>query len=132
MPPKPKRPCHKSGCPELTTERFCKAHACLKEQMRKHRHKEYDRYQRDRQAATFYKSKEWEMARQQALIRDHGLCQDCLQNKHITPADVVDHIKPLRLFWQLRVMLSNLRSLCNRCHAIKTAEDKRKYGGAGG
>jgi len=129
MPTKPLKPCNKIGCRNLTQERYCAEHAYLAEQQRKDRHKRYDEKQRDKQAAAFYKSTAWERVRQQALIRDHGLCQDCLQEKRITPADVVDHIKPLRIFWHLRLVLDNLRSLCNRHHAIKTQDDKRKYGG---
>lgn len=40
MPRKPKRPCSQPGCPELTHQRFCVAHA--KEEARR-----YERYQRD-------------------------------------------------------------------------------------
>ena len=29
MPIKPPHPCNHVGCPELTTERFCKNHECL-------------------------------------------------------------------------------------------------------
>ena len=129
MPSKPKRPCGRPGCRNLTTERYCEEHAYLAEQQRKERHRLYDEQHRDKRTAAFYKSVAWERVRQQALIRDHGLCQDCLLEQRITPADVVDHIKPLRLFWHLRLTLSNLRSLCNRHHAIKTQEDKRRYGG---
>lgn len=126
---RPKRPCIKPGCRNLALSRYCDEHAHLADEQRKQRHKHYDEQQRDKTAASFYRRVEWQRAREQALIRDHGLCQDCLQEQRITPADVVDHIKPLRLFWHLRLALSNLRSLCNRHHAIKTQEDKRRYGG---
>lgn len=125
---KPKRPCNVPGCPNLTRERYCKDHQVREKQDRAERHRHYDRYQRDKEADKFYKSKEWELARQQALIRDHGLCQDCLLEQRITTAVPVDHIIPIKVRWDLRLVLSNLRSLCNRHHAIKTAEDKRKYG----
>ena len=127
MPTKPKRPCNRPGCRNLTTERYCIEHAHLAEQQNRERHRYYDQHKRDKQAAAFYKSVEWQRARQQRLMMDNGLCQDCLLEKKITPADLVDHVKPLRLFWHLRLVLSNLRSLCYRHHAIKTAEDKRRY-----
>ncbi|HHY28443.1 MAG TPA: HNH endonuclease [Desulfitobacterium dehalogenans] len=128
MPLKPMRPCRKTGCRNLTRDGYCQEHQYIAEQKERERQKYYDRYQRDQQAAKFYKSKEWELVRDQALIRDHGLCQDCLDEKQITPAVPVDHIIPLKVAWHLRLTLSNLRSLCSRHHAIKTAEDKRKYG----
>lgn len=125
---KPKRPCNSPGCSNLTRERYCEQHQEREKQDRAERHRHYDRYQRDQKTARFYKSKEWELVRQQVLIRDKGLCQDCLDEQRITTADVVDHIKPLRLFWHLRLTLSNLRPLCHMHHNRKTVEDKRKYG----
>ncbi|MFJ5625435.1 HNH endonuclease [Peribacillus loiseleuriae] len=62
------------------------------------------------------------------MYRDHGLCQHCLKDKRLIYADMVDHIIPIKIAWHLRVFLKNLQCLCNGCHAIKTAEDKRKYG----
>ncbi|MFS0820769.1 HNH endonuclease [Bacillus sp. 1P02SD] len=53
----------------------------------------------------------------------------CLQRKLITFAEMVDHIIPIKIAWHLRVYLDNLQSLCNQCHAVKTAEDKIKYKG---
>lgn len=117
MARKPKRPCASPLCPNLTQDRYCDEHADRAKQKRAERHRHYDRYQRDQKAATFYKSVAWERVRRQALMRDHGLCQHCLREKHITPADMVHHIKPVRLFWHLRLVLSNLISLCNACHA---------------
>lgn len=127
MPTKPKRPCNHPGCPNLTTGKYCKDHAAKAKQERVNRHMQYDRYQRDKQASTFYKSTQWELMRQQALVRDNGLCVRCLEDTRITFATLVDHIVPLRIAWHLRLTLPNLQSLCDRCHAIKTAEDKIKY-----
>jgi len=109
-------------------QRYCDACAQKAEQSRKEYYKQYDIYQRDQKAREFYSSPEWEKVRKQAMIRDYGLCQDCLKENRITPADVVDHIKPIRHFWHLRLTLENLRCLCNRHHAAKTAEDRRRYG----
>ena len=106
----------------------CEDCARKAEQARKEYFKQYDAAVRDKRTAVFYNSPEWEKARQQALMRDFGLCRDCLEEKKITPADVVDHVKPIKKFWHLRLMLSNLRSLCNMHHAVKSAEDRRKYG----
>lgn len=129
MPHKPQRSCRAPGCRNLTNDRYCTEHQHLVEAERKQRHLIYDRQKRDKQAATFYHSSEWEASRQEALIRDHGLCLDCLLQRTITPADLVDHIIPIRQRWDLRLTLTNLRSLCNQHHAIKTAADKIKYKG---
>ena len=127
MPVRPLRPCKKAGCRNLTREGYCSDHAYFAQQQKKERNQHYDRHKRDKQADAFYKSKEWDIARAQALLRDHGLCQDCLVEKRITRAGPVDHIIPLKIAWHLRTTLSNLRSLCDRHHAAKTAEDRRKY-----
>lgn len=100
------------------------------EKTKSDRHKYYDMYQRDKKAAAFYKSKEWQKVRELVLSRDLGLCVRCLAN-HVEPvvfADMVDHIIPLKIDWHLRLESNNLQSLCNRCHRIKTLEDKKKYG----
>ncbi|MFI8712022.1 HNH endonuclease [Brevibacillus brevis] len=52
-----------------------------------------------------------------------------MKEQRITQADVVDHIKPIGSYWDLRLRLDNLRSLCHAHHNKKTADDKRKYGG---
>ena len=107
---------------------YCDEHKHIAEERKKERHKRYDSMKRDKQAASFYKSTPWERVRLHALDRDHHLCQHCVDNKRIQMADMIDHIIPIRIDWSLRVTMSNLQSLCNQCHAIKTAEDKRKYG----
>lgn len=127
MANKPKKPCAKPGCPNLTTEKYCSEHQALISQERKDRHALYDKYKRDKKTEEFYKSGEWIIVRQQALIRDKGLCQECLKNKMISIATEVDHIIPIKVRWDLRLKLDNLRSLCHKCHMAKTAEDKRIY-----
>jgi 5-methylcytosine-specific restriction enzyme A len=92
------------------------------------RQKLYDKYRRDKDAAVFYSSRVWQLTRERALTRDIGLCQHCLNRKEITIADMVDHIIPVKLAWEYRLTLDNLQSLCNACHAKKTAKDKKEYG----
>lgn len=62
----------------------------------------------------------WEKARE-AFLRAHSLCAACAPQ--VTPATVVDHIKPARgdraLFWDR----SNWQPLCKRCHDAKTARE---------
>ncbi|MGQ7276626.1 HNH endonuclease [Brevibacillus thermoruber] len=125
-----KKVCNKSGCSVLVDvgQIYCDKHK-RQAKLNKHaRDKQYDLHKRDKKAAAFYKSKEWLAIREQALVRDNYLCQDCLEEKRFKKADVVDHIKPIKWFWELRLVLSNLRSLCHRHHNQKTAKDKKIYG----
>lgn len=91
---------------------------------RRNQNRYYDRYKRDKSSRAFYKSTAWELAREQALIRDTHLCQHCIKRKRLTPADMVHHIKPLNEYPDLAVVLENLLSLCNSCH-------NKEHGGAG-
>jgi 5-methylcytosine-specific restriction enzyme A len=124
MPSKPLKPCKSFGCPNLTRERYCDKHADGLAKERSY----YDRFIRDKESKAFYNSKDWDIARKRALSRDHRLCQHCLVHKRITHADMVDHIIPIKINWNLRVSINNLQSLCNACHRTKTEADKRKYG----
>ncbi len=74
----------------------------------------------------FYHSKEWQAVRREVLRRDKGLCQVCLKQGHITPANTVHHIQPIRTFkngkniiaggWDRRLDPSNLEAICMSCH----------------
>ncbi|WP_201288916.1 HNH endonuclease [Erysipelothrix anatis] len=73
----------------------------------------------------FYKSTDWDIARESALIRDKGVCQWFLGKfKHeVTPdhislvtATTVHHIKPLREYPELALDVSNLVSLSFEAH----------------
>ncbi|MEK5038919.1 HNH endonuclease [Sporosarcina sp. FSL K6-3457] len=124
---RPLRPCSHPACGNLTRTRYCEDHEHKQAEQQAARHRHYDEHKRDKSGAAFYKSQEWERAREHALRRDHGLCQHCLQDKHIQSADMVDHIIPIKIAYHLRIYHLNLQSLCNRCHAVKTAEDRLKY-----
>ena len=99
-----------------------------RKQRRRESNRLYDKNIRDKESTSFYKSKAWKVKRLQALERDHYLCVHCFKRNKMKKADMVDHIIPIKEDWSLRLSLSNLQSLCNQCHNIKTAEDERKYG----
>lgn len=72
--------------------------------------------------AEFYDSREWAAMRYEALRLHGARCQCC----GATPSDGrtvlnVDHIKPLRVFWDLRLDLNNLQILCGGCNLGKGA-----------
>lgn len=87
-----------------------------------------------KQADPFYRSAAWKRAREQALMRDLYLCQECLRRvemgKQLRPrhATMVHHIKPRKLYPELALSLDNLESLCNTCHERMTPE---RHGGKG-
>ena len=118
MPQRPLRPCAHPGCPHLTAGYYCPTHQQAAEERKKREQAHYDRHQRDRRATAFYRSKEWLATRQAVLVRDHGLCQECLRQGRITKADTVHHIVELREDWSRRLDPANLISLCSACHNV--------------
>src|SRR3990167_676882 len=64
----------------------------------------------------FYRSYEWRKLRYQALERDGGACLACGRGRKDGAVLHVDHIKPLRRNWELRLDLSNLQVLCDLCN----------------
>jgi 5-methylcytosine-specific restriction protein A len=118
MPSKPKKPCNKAGCNNLTTERFCDS--C--------RQPEKQRYEQWRGSSTKrgYDSK-WRKASKGFLVK-HPVCVHCTQKGGIGAATVTDHIVPHKgdkdLFWDR----DNWQPLCKRHHDIKTAKEDGGFG----
>ena len=108
MGKKPYRECRVAGCHNLTRDGYCDEHKAMKI----NRHKIYDKSARDKKSAAFYKSKEWAQARELAMAKHFGVCQDCGD-----PAEMVHHVRPLRYHPELALDQNNLRPLCNKCHA---------------
>lgn len=74
----------------------------------------------------FYKSAAWLKCRAFVLIRDNYLCQTCLRNKRLTPANTVHHKIPLEEAPELALNPDNLESICPSCH---NKEHPEKGGG---
>lgn len=64
----------------------------------------------------FYKSYQWRAVRYDVLEKNDGRCECCGQGKHEGIILHVDHIKPLRANWKLRLDPNNLQVLCNECN----------------
>lgn len=62
----------------------------------------------------------WIALRQQALRRDDFKCVQCGARGRLE----VDHIQPVITHPQLTYELSNLQSLCTKCHINKTLVDR--------
>jgi 5-methylcytosine-specific restriction protein A len=118
MPSKLKKPCAHPGCPELTDGRYCDKH-------QKKRQQEQD--QRRGTAAQRGYDYRWQKYRVQFLKRN-PLCVMCKEEGRVTPASVVDHVKPHKgnreLFWATW----NHQSLCPYHHNIKTASEDGGWG----
>ena len=70
----------------------------------------------------FYQSRKWRTLRALKLQKD-PLCEECMRKGMLIPAQMVDHIIPINK-GGAPLDLNNLQSLCNHCHAVKTARDK--------
>ena len=117
VPMKPKRPCSYPGCPSLTTERLCEAHA-------KKESKRYEQYGRDPAKKKRY-GRSWRRIRDQQLA-EHPLCEQCEKIGKINPAREVHHIKPLSKGGMNEP--GNLMSLCTSCHSEITAREGGRWG----
>lgn len=77
----------------------------------------------------FYHTKAWQDARLATLKRQHYLCQVCLHEGKVTPANTVHHIVPIRDDWSKRLDEDNLEVIClehhNQEHPEKGAKDKK-------
>lgn len=81
----------------------------------------YDDILRDPRAKAFYQSNEWRKARALKLQQD-PLCEACLLNRLLTPAYMVHHSLPILEFWDERLNLKYMVSLCAICHGQIEAE----------
>ncbi|WP_093046517.1 HNH endonuclease [Thalassobacillus cyri] len=64
----------------------------------------------------FYQSKAWRDLRTAALKRDNYECQECKRQGRVEPAQNVHHIKEVKQFPQLALILDNLEAICINCH----------------
>jgi hypothetical protein len=71
----------------------------------------------------FYASWEWKRLRYEFLKQQRRRCQCCGAMAADGAKIVVDHIKPIRRFWHLRLEISNLQLLCDDCNMGKGSHD---------
>lgn len=83
--------------------------------------------------AKFYQSWEWRTLRMEVIKKFGRQCQCCgampgQETVNGRPVRiVVDHIKPLSKYWELRLDESNLQVLCDECNQGKGAWDQSDY-----
>lgn len=64
----------------------------------------------------------WRALRVQAMRRDNGLCQRCLERGRVTPGTECDHVVSKAAGG--KDTLDNVRMLCSACHEAKSIEDR--------
>lgn len=116
MPLKKLHKCNKLGCNNLTRNRYCQEHECLEIEEKKAINTRYNQTRTDDKEQAFYKTTGWKQARKAALGRDNYLCQDCMKLGYVVPAQTVHHIIPIKVMWQLRLIIDNMICLCESCH----------------
>jgi 5-methylcytosine-specific restriction protein A len=112
-----KKACRFPGCPELTHKRFCPTHRPIT-------------WQDDRRGTSRERgyTRAWDKVAQLRRQLDAGLCQPCLRDDRLTMARTVDHIVPLHVRPDWKLVLENTQVICALCHARKTAADTSRYG----
>ncbi|HBL77732.1 MAG: hypothetical protein A2W90_02505 [Bacteroidetes bacterium GWF2_42_66] len=77
----------------------------------------------------WYNTPQWKDLRN-AHIKANPFCVECEKRGRIVQAEVVDHIKPVDDYPELFLDSSNLQSLCNFDHRLKTLRDKKEKAAA--
>jgi 5-methylcytosine-specific restriction protein A len=80
------------------------------------RHREYDRFARDREAKRFYDSGPWRKLRAWKLATD-PLCERCKASGRYVAASHVHHRTERSEAPELALDEANLESLCHPCHS---------------
>ena len=116
MPRRPAHPCSHPGCGVLVDggDSRCPAH-------RRQANRERD----DRRGSSTARGYgfDWQRLRRRKLQVD-PLCEDCRSRGRATLAEEVDHIIRITERPDLRLDWANLRSLCQKCHAAKSAAER--------
>lgn len=77
-------------------------------------------------ASEFYQTKEWKTIRSHILSK-YGMKCMCCDRKYPDVHINVDHIKPVRKYWHLRLNLDNLQILCAPCNKAKGNWDETDF-----
>lgn len=77
----------------------------------------------------FYKSAEWARLRYQVLRVNKARCECCgvIPDEENGVKINVDHIKPVKYFWDLRLDVDNLQVLCGSCNRGKGSKDQTDW-----
>jgi 5-methylcytosine-specific restriction endonuclease McrA len=70
----------------------------------------------EREIQLFYRSYDWQKVRYATLIKYGKICMVCGSGPKQGIVIHVDHIKPLRKYWHLRLDPTNTQILCENCN----------------
>lgn len=102
--------CGYAGCRKVTAGGRCSQHTAARTGTREFK-----------ESKKFLNSRAWIKLRDFKL-RETPWCELCAKEKsQPVPAVDVDHIKPRHSHPELKLVFSNLQSLCKTCHGKKTA-----------
>ena len=77
----------------------------------------------DKTLATFYQSVEWREARGYVFAHNPNECAYCGAVEKLQ----IDHVRPLRHNWDLRLSIDNLQILCEECNYAKGSNSDYQY-----
>jgi 5-methylcytosine-specific restriction endonuclease McrA len=85
--------------------------------------KQRQRYVQPAHIKVFYQSAGWKRLRYDVLVENGGRCECCGRSAKDGATMNVDHIKPLKTHWHLRLERTNAQVLCGTCNAGKGNRD---------
>lgn len=100
--------CNHPGCRRMTEGSFCPEHTKRPSPKRSDRDRFLD-------SVAWRKLSTWQ-------LRNVPWCEDCQEAGRTRPATDADHVHPRHSHPHLALEPTNLRSLCKRCHGIKTGK----------
>jgi hypothetical protein len=77
----------------------------------------------DKKLSTFYQSVKWRGARDYVFAHNPNECAYCGTVDKLQ----IDHIRPLRHNWDLRLVIDNLQILCEDCNYKKGSNPDYRY-----
>lgn len=75
----------------------------------------------------FYKTYSWRNLRYKTVKASNGKCAACGRDPSDGIKLNVDHIKPVKRYWDLRLSPDNLQVLCNECNHGKASWDETDW-----
>jgi 5-methylcytosine-specific restriction enzyme A len=120
MPPRPKRPCKKPGCPALVNPdegQYCPKHLPMQQRDTRSRFDALDR-RKTAETKAFYSSAQWTLTSKMHRQKE-PLCRRCKKNGYVVQGELVHHNPPLEELLKTGgnpFSDDNLETLCTSCH----------------